>query len=87
MRFSGTTMWKPFEPDVLTAVGSPRSSSRSRSPSAAVRSGSGSSSAGSRSKTQTSGRSASGIRDVHTWSVTVFWLAIHWSERASLASG
>ena len=33
---SGTTTWKPFEPEVLTQLGSPSSSSRSRSCSAAV---------------------------------------------------
>ncbi len=50
------TMWKPFEPEVLTQLGSPSSFRRSRRPSAAARSVSGSSSRdGSRSKTHTSG--------------------------------
>ena len=35
---SGTTMWKPLEPDVFTQLGRPSSSSRSRSASAAARS-------------------------------------------------
>ncbi len=59
-------MWKPFEPDVLTQLVRPSSSSRARTLSAAARRSAGLSSEGSRSNTQTSGYNNSGTRDVQT---------------------
>jgi hypothetical protein len=84
---SGTTIWKPLEPDVLAHDWRPISSSRVRSPSAAERNTLGSSSEGSRSNTHRSGWYNSGAREVHTCGVMQFWLAIHSSERSSFTSG